>query len=83
MTLANLKPGDSAIVSGFKDSDVSLKLMEMGCLPGEIVKVIGVAPLGDPISIKVSGYILSLRKKEAGFVRIAAIPSLTALNPSA
>jgi ferrous iron transport protein A len=42
-----------------------LKLMEMGCVPGEMVKVEQIAPLGDPISISVSGYNLSLRLDEA------------------
>ena len=39
--------------------------MEMGCVPGELVRVEQIAPLGDPISITVSGYNLSLRLDEA------------------
>jgi ferrous iron transport protein A len=39
--------------------------MEMGCVPGENIEVDQVAPFGDPISIKVSGYLLSLRLNEA------------------
>jgi len=39
--------------------------MEMGCVPGELIKVEQVAPLGDPISITVAGYNLSLRLDEA------------------
>lgn len=39
--------------------------MEMGCVPGEVVKVEQVAPLGDPMSISVAGYNLSLRLNEA------------------
>jgi len=39
--------------------------MEMGCLPGEPVSVEVIAPLGDPIIIKVTNYKLSLRKAEA------------------
>jgi ferrous iron transport protein A len=39
--------------------------MEMGCIPGEKVKVEQIAPLGDPISISVAGYTLSLRINEA------------------
>lgn len=39
--------------------------MEMGCVPGETIKVEYIAPLGDPISISVQGYILSLRLNEA------------------
>lgn len=49
----------------FEDNDLFLKLMEMGCVPGETVKVEQIAPLGDPISISVAGYNLSLRLNEA------------------
>jgi len=39
--------------------------MEMGCVPGETIRIDHIAPLGDPISITVSGYNLSLRLNEA------------------
>lgn len=44
--------------------------MEMGCVPGELVKVEQIAPLGDPISISVAGYNLSLRLDEADNIYI-------------
>ena len=65
MKLSDLKAGESGRIKGFETSDLELKLMEMGCIPGEIVIVEKVAPLGDPISIRISGYSLSLRKNEA------------------
>lgn len=63
--LSDLKPGQEAIISEFENSELFLKLMEMGCIPGERVLVEQVAPLGDPISVSVSGYHLSLRINEA------------------
>ncbi|HTF27899.1 MAG TPA: FeoA family protein [Flavitalea sp.] len=63
--LSDLRSGISARIVSFEDNDLFLKLMEMGCVPGEIVKVEQVAPLGDPISITVAGYNLSLRLNEA------------------
>jgi len=63
--LSELGPGDVARITSFENNDLFLKLMEMGCVPGEYVKVEQVAPLGDPISITVSGYNLSLRLSEA------------------
>ena len=63
--LSELKPGSTAKILSFENNDLFLKLMEMGCVPGERVKVVQVAPLGDPISIIVSGYSLSLRLNEA------------------
>jgi Fe2+ transport system protein FeoA len=63
--LSEVKIGSTAIILSFDNNDIFLKLMEMGCVPGEIVKVDQIAPLGDPIAIKVSGYNLSLRLDEA------------------
>jgi Fe2+ transport system protein FeoA len=47
--------------------------MEMGCVPGENILVDQVAPFGDPISIKVSGYSLSLRLNEAEDIEVEII----------
>ncbi|MDI9357521.1 MAG: FeoA domain-containing protein [Phycisphaerales bacterium] len=47
------------------NNTLSVKLMELGCMPGEIITLEKIAPLGDPICIKVSGYLLSLRLNEA------------------
>ena len=70
LTLADLKKGEEAIIESFSDVDMSLKLMEMGCLPGEKVRVEGIAPFGDPIAISVAGYMLSMRKDEAAMINI-------------
>jgi len=67
-TLASLKPGEKARIKGFVDHKASLKLMEMGCIPGEEVMVLRIAPLGDPMAIRIAGYTLSLRKKEASLI---------------
>ncbi|MBS1653651.1 MAG: ferrous iron transport protein A [Bacteroidetes bacterium] len=63
--LSELKIGTVATIKSFNNNEIFLKLMEMGCVPGEKIVVDQVAPLGDPISISVSGYILSLRLNEA------------------
>ena len=68
MTLSQLEPGEIGIVKEFTDLEMSVKLMEMGCLPGEEIRVSRVAPLGDPIAVNVSGYQLSLRKFEASTI---------------
>ncbi len=68
--LSELLVGQKGIIHSFEKDDIFIKLMEMGCVPGEQVKVIQVAPLGDPMSIAVSGYTLSLRKSEAGKIFI-------------
>jgi ferrous iron transport protein A len=63
--LSEIGAGTVARILSFEDNDLFLKLMEMGCVPGELVKVEQIAPLGDPISIIVAGYNLSLRLNEA------------------
>jgi ferrous iron transport protein A len=63
--LSQVKPGKKVIIKSFENDDIFLKLMEMGCVPGELITIEQVAPLKDPISISVAGYHLSLRLDEA------------------
>ena len=65
MNLSQIKPGTKVKIKSFKNDDIILKLMEMGCLPGEEITVWKKAPFGDPIYILVAGYSLSLRMDEA------------------
>ncbi len=71
MRLSELKAGEKAIIKDFESSELELKLMEMGCLPGEEIIVEQIAPLGDPISVRVAGYSLSLRKNEANQILVS------------
>lgn len=63
--LSEVEAGKRVIIKSFEKNDIFIKLMEMGCIPGEIIRVEKIAPLGDPISISVGGYSLSLRLNEA------------------
>lgn len=71
MNLSQLAPGEKGTIVSFTDLEMSVKLMEMGCLPGEIVEVERCAPLGCPIAIRVAGYQLCLRKNEASVIIIS------------
>jgi len=65
-TLRSLKPGAKAKVTKLAGKGaVRRRMMDMGVVPGTIVEIEKVAPLGDPIQVKVKGYHLSLRKEEA------------------
>ncbi|HEY3757565.1 MAG TPA: FeoA family protein [Opitutaceae bacterium] len=67
--LSTLAKGASAVVLSYpKTGGGFLRLREMGLLPGTPVTLVRVAPLGDPIEIKVRGYRLTLRKSEAEHV---------------
>ena len=73
MKLRELKQGESAIIHSIQDSHLFLKLLEMGCVPGERIRVEKIAPFGDPISIQVAGYTLSLRLNEADAIFVEPI----------
>lgn len=72
--LASLKQGEKAIIESFTDPELSVKLLEMGCTPGEEVVLEKIAPLGDPIAVNVAGYTLSLRLSEAVTVKVLRGP---------
>ena len=71
--LSDVEVGHKVIIKSFAKDDIFIKLMEMGCLPGEIIRIEQIAPLGDPISISVAGYNLSLRLNEADQILVEEI----------
>lgn len=70
-TLAQLIKGETAIISSFSDDVLSLKLIEMGLIPGEKITLQHIAPLGCPYAFEVNGTLVSLRKSEAKLVHIS------------
>lgn len=70
--LTQLSIGERATICCLKDEEMSLKLMEMGCLPGTEVEVVYKAPWNGPICIEVCGYNLSLRQDEASTIMLKA-----------
>jgi len=73
-SLNELKTGQSGIIVSFKGKGSLRKhLMEMGFVKGSNIEVRRVAPLGDPIEVKIKGYSLSLRKEEAKNIEIEII----------
>ena len=70
-TLDQLRVGQRARIDAVPGTDaLAQRLMEMGLLEGEVVEVLGVAPLGDPIEIRIGDYRLSLRRNEAARIRV-------------
>lgn len=59
-----------AIIRSFGETELYVKLLEMGCIPDEEISIELSAPLGDPIAINVAGYQLSLRKDEAASILV-------------
>jgi ferrous iron transport protein A len=70
-TLAQMPVGSAAKVARIEGADeLACRLMEMGLTPGVELRVVGVAPLGDPMELELRGYRLSVRKTEAMRVEI-------------
>ena len=66
--VSELKIGESAIIDSFSEPSLSIKLLEMGCIPGCEIQMKYIAPFGDPICVCVCGYNLSLRLQEASTI---------------
>jgi ferrous iron transport protein A len=68
--VAEMRPGEEAVIAGFTDQLISVKLMEMGCIPGVPIRFNFTAPFGDPVCVSILGYELSLRLDEAATISI-------------
>jgi Fe2+ transport system protein FeoA len=72
--LGELKKGDKGKIVKISGSEnVHHRLMDMGLISGSEIEMQRVAPLGDPIEIKVKGYNLSLRKEEAASINVEVV----------
>lgn len=73
-TLSQLSRGKKAFIQAFSDKVIGLKMMELGCLPGQEVMLEHIAPMGDPIAISFNGSMISLRRAEAETIHITFAP---------
>lgn len=74
VSLESLRPGAKGRVAGYElPSDQRSRLFEMGLTHGATVEIVRFAPLGDPIDVKVRGYHLSLRKREAAGIQVTLL----------
>ena len=66
MTLRELKVGETGVIAKVNTTGaLKQRLMDMGIIKGAEVKIIKIAPLGDPIEVEIRGYNLSIRKGDA------------------
>ena len=70
LTLAHLKRGERAVITDVSSIHIPLKLLEMGCLPGNLVELLQVAPFKDPMYLNINGTHLAIRKETAMHVLI-------------
>lgn len=69
-TVVDLKKGERGIITNISSNAIPLKLIEMGCLPGNTVEVIQVAPFADPMYLDINGCHLAIRKETATLIEI-------------
>ena len=73
VTVANLGRGQRGIIKEFSADMVPLKLLEMGCLPGNEVELVQTAPFHDPMYLNINGSHLAIRKETALLIEIELI----------
>ncbi len=73
MTLDQLPKRQPSVIKAINTSLVPLKLIEIGCMPGNIIEVLQIAPLADPIYIKVNDSFMSIRKDLAQQIEVELI----------
>jgi len=65
ITVADLKRGERGIIKEFAEDILPIKLLELGCLPGNEVELVQVAPFKDPLYINVNGSHIAIRRSVA------------------
>lgn len=74
-TINSLKKGEKAIIKDFDIDTIPLKLLEMGCLPGNVVELLQIAPFGDPLYLNVNGSHLAIRIETAKEIEVEILKS--------
>ncbi len=75
-SIAQLKRGQKGIIKEFADNLLPIKLLELGCLPGNEVELVQVAPLKDPLYINVNGSHIAIRRSMAQKIEIDLIEDI-------
>lgn len=78
-TVADLKRGQRGIIKEFADDMLPIKLLELGCLPGNEIELVQVAPLNDPIYINVNGSHIAIRRAVALQIELELVEDTFAL----
>ena len=72
-TIHSLRKGDKAIIKDFDIDAVPLKLLEMGCLPGNLVELLQTAPFGDPLYLNINSSRVAIRVETAKEIEVDII----------
>jgi ferrous iron transport protein A len=82
VTLAELEPGSSSVIEEIGGPRAfRRRLLELGLIPGTRVELLRRAPFGDPIELEARGSLLSIRRREAEYVRLEGGPAGLGRSP--
>jgi ferrous iron transport protein A len=70
IALTELKKGQKATITEVNIEEIPLKLLEMGCLPGNSVELLQIAPLGDPYYFTINDSHVAIRKETANEIQV-------------
>lgn len=70
LSISNLAIGQKAIIKDFDINNIPLKLLEMGCLPGNSVEIIQIAPFGDPLYLNINDSHVAIRLETASIIEV-------------
>ena len=73
VTVAQLKRGQRGIIKEFTNDMLPIKLLELGCLPGNEIELVQIAPFKDPIYINVNGSHIAIRHSVAQQIKLELI----------
>ena len=75
-TINSLKKGQKAMIKDFDIDTVPLKLLEMGCLPGNLVELLQIAPFGDPLYLNINGSHVAIRVETAREIEVEILKNI-------
>ena len=80
LNVADLRRGERGVIKEFTEDVLPIKLLELGCLPGNIIEMVQVAPLRDPIYINVNGSHIAIRREVARQIALEPLPPLSLIH---
>ncbi|MBT9186756.1 MULTISPECIES: FeoA family protein [Zobellia] len=79
ITVAQLKKGQKGIIKEFSDDSLPIKLLELGCLPGNEIELVQIAPFKDPIYVNVNGSHIAIRRETAQLIELEILEDTSVL----
>ena len=75
LTVNDLKRGDKCLIKDVATEQLPIKLLELGCLPGNMIELVEIAPLGDPLYLIINDTHMAIRKEMGQYIEVEPINS--------